>query len=72
MLAVRAQYDKIHFQNLKTHIQKFKFAIEKRITKIEDLRQVSAAGSQGRGKFDPFAVEWEARGIMRQSALEAR
>ena len=47
--AVRAQHDEIHFQNLKTHIQKFKCAIEKRISKIEDLIQVSAAGSRGAG-----------------------
>ena len=53
--AVRAQHEKIRFQNLKTHIQKFKCAIEKRISKIEDLIQVSATGLRGRGEYnDPM------------------
>ena len=50
--AVRAQHEKIRFQNLKTHIQKFKCAIEKRISKIDDLIQVSATGGRGRGEHD--------------------
>ena len=55
--AVRAQHEKIHFQNLKTHIQKFKCAIEKRISKIEDLPQVSAAGSRGRGDLGVLGLD---------------
>ena len=43
--AVRGQYGLIHFQNLKTHIQRFKCAIEKRISKIGDLVS-SSAGAQ--------------------------
>ena len=46
--AVRGQYGLIHFQNLKTHIQKFKCAIEKRISKIGDLVS-SSAGAQAPG-----------------------
>ena len=54
--AVRAQHEKIHFQNLKTHIQKFKCAIEKRISKIEDLIQVSATGLGGRGEHNDLLL----------------
>jgi hypothetical protein len=35
---VRGQYSKIHFQNLKTYIQKFKCAIEKKLSQSVDLR----------------------------------
>ena len=46
--AVRGQYGLIHFQNLKTHIQRFKCAIEKRISKVGDLVS-SSAGAQAPG-----------------------
>ena len=46
--AVRGQYGLIHFQNLKTHIQRFKCAIEKRISKFGDLVS-SSAGDQAPG-----------------------
>ena len=66
--AIKVQYNKLYFQHLKTHIQKFKCAIEKRILKMQDLMRPSGKKSrQGpQSPLDDSSVD--ARGEARSPA----